>query len=99
MLTIYFLKKVSLFLRPELMIIQQSNLSCSGVCFSLSSVPMILWASLVVQRLKHLPGMRETRVRSLGWEDTLEKEMATHSSTLAWKIPWTEEPVRSPWVR
>ena len=79
MLTIYFLKKVSLFLRRELMIIQQSNLSCSGVCFSLSSVPMILWASLVVQRLKHLPGMRETRVRFLGWEDPLEKEMATHS--------------------
>ena len=92
MLTIYFLKKVSLFLRRELMIIQQSNLSCSGVCFSLSSVPMILWASLVVQRLKHLPGMRETRVRSLGWEDSLEKEMAIHSSTLAWRIPWREEP-------
>ena len=44
-------------------------------------------ASLVTQRLKHLPAMRETRVRSLGQEDTLEKEMATHSSTLAWKIP------------
>ena len=47
--------------------------------------------SLVVQVVKHLPTMRETRVRSLGWEDPLEKEMATHSSTLAWKIPWTEE--------
>ena len=42
--------------------------------------------------VKHLPEMRETRVRSLGWEDPLEKEMATHSSALAWKIPWTEEP-------
>ena len=41
---------------------------------------------------KHLPTMQETQVRSLGWEDPLEKEMATHSSTLAWKIPWTEEP-------
>ena len=41
--------------------------------------------------VKRLPGMRETRVRSLGREDPLEKEMATHSSTLAWKIPWTEE--------
>ena len=41
---------------------------------------------------KNLPAMRETRVRSLSWEDPLEKEMATHSSTLAWKIPWTEEP-------
>ena len=41
--------------------------------------------------VKHLPTMQETQVRSLGWEDPLEKEMATHSSTLAWKIPWTEE--------
>ena len=48
--------------------------------------------TLVAQRLKHLPAMWETRVRSLGWEDPLEKEMATHSSTPAWKIPWTEEP-------
>ena len=49
-------------------------------------------ASLVAQRLKCLPGMRETQVRSLGWEDTLEKEMATHSSSRAWRIPWREEP-------
>ena len=49
-------------------------------------------ASLVAQRLKHLPGMQETRVQSLGWEDSLEKEMATHCSTLAWRIPWREEP-------
>ena len=41
---------------------------------------------------KHLPTMRETQVRSLGWEDPLEKAVATHSSTLAWKIPWAEEP-------
>ena len=45
----------------------------------------------MVQRLKHLPAMWETWVRSLGWEDPLEKEMATHSSILAWRIPWTEE--------
>ena len=44
--------------------------------------------------VKCLPGMWETRVRPLGWEDPLEKEMATHSITLAWKIPWTEEPGR-----
>ena len=44
--------------------------------------------------VKHLPTMWETQVRSLGWEDPLEKEMATHSSTLAWKIPWTEERCR-----
>ena len=50
--------------------------------------------SLVAQRVKHLPAEQETRVRSLGWENPLEKEMATHSSTLAWKIPWTEEPGR-----
>ena len=46
---------------------------------------------LVAQTVRHLPTMRETWVWSLGWEDPLEKEMATHSSTLAWKIPWTEE--------
>ena len=48
--------------------------------------------SLVAQSVKHLLTMWETQVRSLGWEDPLEKKMATHSSTLAWKIPWTEEP-------
>ena len=52
------------------------------------------WASLVAQMVKHLPSMRETQVQSLGWEDLLEKEMAAHSSTLAWRIPWTEEPGR-----
>ena len=52
------------------------------------------WASLVAQTVKHLPAVRETWVRSLGWDDPLEKEMATHSSTLAWKIPWIEEPGR-----
>ena len=41
--------------------------------------------------VKHMPTMQETRVQSLGWEDLLEKEMATHSSILAWKIPWMEE--------
>ena len=51
-------------------------------------------ASLVVQTVKRLPAMRETWVRSLGREDPLEKEVAIHSSTLAWKIPWTEEPDR-----
>ena len=48
----------------------------------------------MAQSLKRLPGMREMRVQSLGREDSLEKEMATHSSTLAWRIPWTEEPGR-----
>jgi len=50
-----------------------------------------LVASLVAQRLKRLPAMREIWVRPLGWEDPLEKEMATHSSILAWRIPWMEE--------
>ena len=50
--------------------------------------------TLVAQRVKRLPPMRETRVRSLGREDPLEKEMAPHSSTLAWRIPWMEEPGR-----
>ena len=46
----------------------------------------------MAQRIKRLPAMQETRVQSLGWEDALEKEMATHSSILAGRIPWTEEP-------
>ena len=48
----------------------------------------------MAQTVKRLPSMQETRVRSLGWEDPLEKEMTTHSGTLAWKIPWTEKPDR-----
>ena len=54
----------------------------------------LIRASLVAQRGKHLPTMWETHVQSLGQEDPLEKEVATHSSTLAWKIPWTEKPGR-----
>ena len=49
-------------------------------------------ASPVAQKLKRLPAMWETWVQSLGWQDSLEREMATHSSILAWRIPWTEEP-------
>ena len=72
-------------------------------CVSLSpfmSFFWIIWTILVFclegfpDGLKRLPPMQETRVRSLGQEDPLEKEMATHSSTLAWRIPWTEEPGR-----
>ena len=50
--------------------------------------------SLVAQTVKRLSMMQKTRVQSLGWEDPLEKEMAIHSRTIAWKIPWTEEPGR-----
>ena len=52
----------------------------------------LFWASLVAQMVKSLPALQETQVPSLGQEDPLEKGMATHSSTLAWRIPWTEEP-------
>ena len=52
------------------------------------------WASLVTQIIKNPPAMPETRVQSLGWEDPLEKGMATYSGILAWKISWTEEPGR-----
>ena len=54
----------------------------------------MLVKNLVAQTVKNLPAMWETWVRSLGWKDPLEKEMATHCSILAWKIPWTEEPGR-----
>ena len=54
----------------------------------------------MAQTVKNLPAMQETQVLSLGWEDTLEEEMATYSSVLAWEIAWTEEPDRySPWAR
>ena len=52
---------------------------------------MSIWASLVAQKIKNLPAVWETQVQSLGWEDPLEKEMATHSSILAWRISWTKE--------
>ena len=55
---------------------------------------MALDSSLMARKVDRLPAMRETWVQSLGQEDLLEKEMATHSSILAWKIPWTEEPGR-----
>ena len=55
-------------------------------------------ASLVAQLVKNMPAMQETLVRYLGWEDSLEEGMAAHSSILAWRIPWTEEPGgRNPW--
>ena len=60
--------------------------------FVTAFLPRFSLASLVAQMLKHLPAMWETWVRYLGWEDPLEKKMATHSSILAWRIPWMEEP-------
>ena len=57
-------------------------------------IPTCERTSLVAQMAKRLPTVQETRVQSLGQEDLLEKEMATHSSILAWEIPWIEEPIR-----
>jgi len=72
------------------------QISILNICKGLLNYRLecILWASLVAQRLKLLPPMQETRLRFLGPEDPLEKEMATHSSILAWRIPWTEDPGR-----
>ena len=64
----------------------------TGTCCCLSLPSGNLWASLVVQMVKSPPAVQETWVRSLAWEDPLEEGMATHSSILAWRIPWTEEP-------
>ena len=68
-------------------------------CVKYNVSPRPEGAYLVAQRLKRLPTMRETQVQSLGREDPLEKAMATHSSTLAWKILWTEKPGRGLWGR
>ena len=77
---------------PSLVMSPQSNLIGSQLQRSLGDVVCRGYTSLV----KRLPALRETRVQSLGWEDPLEKEMATHSSILAWEIPETEEP-GGPW--
>ena len=74
--------------------VQISTLKQNSVCVYIHIFMFPLRASLVAQRLKRLPPMLETRVWSLGREDPLEKEMATHSNILAWRIPWTEEPGR-----
>ena len=75
---------------------ESQGVRCDWVTFTIIYSPTLanFWVSLVAQMVKHLPAIWEARVWSLGWEDPLEKEMATHSSTLAWKIPWTEEPGR-----
>ena len=88
--------------------IAHSLTSYCSVTFSLGSQPHIFtimllsqWASLVAQTVKHLPCSAEDRVQFLGWEDPLEKEMATHCNTPAWKIPWMEEALANynPWGR
>ena len=62
-----------------------------SICLSLSD---LFWAPLLAQMVKNPPAMQETWVLSLGWEEPQEKEVTTHSSILAWRIPWTEEPAR-----
>ena len=59
--------------------------------FECSSGSFLFWTSLMAQTVKNLPAMQENQVQSLGWQDPLEEEMATHSSILAWEILWTEE--------
>ena len=70
--------------------LQYSYISAAIMYLNLLKFPFR--ASLVAQRVKNLPVKWEIPVWSLGWEDPLEKEMATHSNILAWRIPWTEEP-------
>ena len=72
------------------------NNMCNDIYMFVKKGPSILYwgASLVAQLVKNPPKMWETWVRSLGWEDPLEKGMATHFSILTWRIPWTEEPGR-----
>ena len=66
--------------------------SHSAIITNLGAIRSEMWASLVAQTVKNLPVIQETGVRSLGQEGPLEKEMATHSSIFAWKIPWMEDP-------
>ena len=67
-------------------------LTCIGLQSAASSLALNYWASLMAQTVKNLPAMQKAQVQSLGWEDPLEKEMATDSSIIAWRIPWTVEP-------
>ena len=91
--------KAGIYITVNMILMQSgSGKSMKKGCFQ-SLIYCEIWkVFLVVQMVKCLPATLETQDRSLGWEDPLEKEMATHSSTLAWKIPWTVEPY-SPWGR
>ena len=71
--------------------------STQVLMFGLLGLTLCLLGFLVAQSVKNLLVVQETQVRSLGWEDPLKKEIATHSSILAWEISWTEEPGYSPW--
>ena len=80
--------------QPRQHIKKQKHYFANTVCVVKAMVFLVVMTSLVTQMIKHPPTMRETQFRSMGWEDPLEKEVPTHSSTLAWKTPWTEEPGR-----
>ena len=86
----YWMQHFNSIIFQNLKLLSWSSITSTSFVFSNTSQR----TSLVAQMVKLLPTMWETWVQSLGWEDPLEKEMATHSSTLAWKIPWTEEPGR-----
>ena len=83
---------------PSFFFISLFNIHLLSTCFVLVTVSIIViwlkltWASLMAQRVQNLPALQETHVQSLGCEDPLGKGMATHSSILAWRTPWTEEP-------
>ena len=89
-------QKSSKLLRPRGATIGRLTPDQKVVCSNHVGVTALFWTSLVAQTVKHLSTMQETRVQSVGREDLLEKEMATHSGVLAWKIPRTEEPGRLP---
>ena len=78
----------------------QHQSSKAARSYFLNCVP-ILWAFLEAQMVNNMPAIQETQLRSLGWEDPLEEGMATHSSILVWRIPWTEEPggLQSIWLQ
>ena len=86
---------------PEILVLKASRAHFQVSQTAVGKRDSIIEGPLVAQKVKCLPAMQETRVRSLGQQDPLEKEMATHSSTLAQKIPWTEEPARlqSMWLQ
>ena len=90
----FFFLSICLFFTPACCSLKLPKLLVIFSCIFCS-----FGASMVAQMVKNLPAMQETWVRSLGWENPLEKGMAMHSSILAWRIPWTEDMAAySPWV-